>query len=434
MLARLMISIIIPVLNDVRGLRQTLASLVTEKEGHEVLVVDGGSIDGSTQLARETSWAKLVKADGGKGACLNAGTVAAKGDILMFLYPGTSLERGWSKAVEQAAAAEGFGLGCFKLHVDSSNPLYRLIDGAAWLRTKLFQLPRAGQAMFVKRDNVEQGRAFLDLPAFEDLDLARRLKHQGKVVQLPLAAINTVHRWTWRGPVHKAFADAASFWKLLGGAQPSELARFGDEPHEALVMFVKNPVPGDVKPWLNDVVGEERAARIYRRSIEEILNTAQRAHVEAKTYVFYRPQNGREDMHRWLGDRAMLVAQKGRNNSDRRAHALDLLFERAVEKAVLLGNHCPAMTDRHITEAVYALERADVVVGPTDDGGCYLVGIHRKHRDLLVDLAWEPDGLYEELTDVLNRERIGYVTLDTLHDFDSVDDLTYNYGMGYVQD
>lgn len=429
-----MISILIPVLNDVRGLKQTLASLVTEKDGHEVLVMDGGSIDGSVELARTTPWVRVVKCEGGKGARLNAGTAVAKGDVLLFLYPGTSLERGWSRGIEEAAKSDGFGLGCFRMQVDSSNPLYRLIEGVAWFRTKALQLPRGGQAMFVRASAVQKGRAFLDLPAFEDFDLARRARKQGRLIQLKGCAVNSVHRWARRGPLHKVGSDWISFWKLLGGAQPSELARFGDEPHEALVMFVKNPMPGEANSWLNDIVGGERAARMYRRSVEEILVTAQRAHVEAKAYVFYRPKNGREDMQRWLGGRAMLVAQKGRSNADRRANALDALFDRAVEKAVLLGTHCPAMTDRHITEAVTALHGVDVVLGPTDDGGCYLVGVDRKQRDLLVGLEWEPDGLFAEITGILDREHIPYVTLDTLKDFDSIADLGFNYGMGYVQD
>lgn len=429
-----MISVIIPVLNDAKGLRRTLLSLVADKEGHEVIVADGGSIDGGLELAQSFEWVKVLRGVPARAARLNEAVLAAQGDLLLFLPPGTTLERGWPRAAEEAAADPTFALGSFRLQMDAPGLPYRMVEAFAWVRSSLLRFPRGNQGLFIKRAGVVDGRAFTDLPGGEDLDLVRRMRQSGKVVQAKASAVNVVERWDVGSPLRRVTQDLRALAGLFRGAQPQELARFGDGEGLALAMFVKEPEPGLVKKRLIDLLGEERAARLYRRNVEEILHTARTAPVHARVYVFFTPPEAQSDMQRWLGEACMLIAQQGENDRERRAQAFDALFRLGVERIVLLGPHCPALQRGHVVRACNALQTHEAVLGPTDDGGCYLVGFTRKQRDLMVDLEWEPDRVFAELCAKLSSAGASFLCLETLKDLDTAADVPMNWAMGLVQE
>ncbi len=429
-----MISVIIPLLNNEAGLKRTLASLVPEKEGQEIVVVDGGSMDGSTELARSTAWAKLVKAEGSRAARLNAGAAKAKGEILLFLEPGVVLERGWPAKVEQAASRSDFAVGCFRLSCQSNRPEFRLVEWGSHLRTALFKTARRTQALFVKAADGGEEQVFPEVLALEDLELCRRLTQRGKLVQLNAAAINPPTRWERFGLWKCLHRDAQMFWRWRNGESTDDLVTQYGDGRIAAMLFAAPDEPGKSKAWMGARLGEDRATRVYRDGISHIVKEVHRSDVEADAFVFFRPKKERAAMRRWIGSDAMLIPETGKKTVERRQNAIQTVLGLAYDKLLVLGVHCPAMTAMELKNAVIALDTHDVVVGPTDDGGCYLVGIKQAHPDLFEDLSWSADGLFEELTAAAGAKGLSCTTLPVLHDFDSEDDLGYAWAMGYIQD
>ena len=116
------------------------------------------------------------------------------------------------------------------------------------------------------------------------------------------------------------------------------------------------------------------------------------------------------------------------------ARELKRTFELSAKKTLILGTHCPAIIPQVLRRAVCALDRHDMVIGPTDDGGCYLIGVKKFHKDVFAGLVWDPENLFQEITTAAVKNGLSYSCLNTLRDFDGENDLNYNWSLGYVQD
>ena len=425
-----MISIIIPVSNDVSRLRQTLRSLVPEKAGHEVIVVDGGSRDGGLELARSVSWARCLKVPGTPGARVNAGAAAANGDLLLILLPGTVLERGWAAAVEEAAGAEGFALGAFRTRMDSRIPVYRFGEALAAIRSRVFGLPREEQAIFLRKDRLLHTRLYLDLEAARDFNLARRLRREGRFTLLPLAAVRPAL------PLHSlpmnGLCRAATFWAFIFNRPLSAIDRCEATRTPQIVVLVEAPEPGRTPGWLRRAVGEERALRLYTRSVEAVLQAALKVAPD-RVLGFYRPSRAREAVAGQWGPRVHWLAQSGRGKAERHLGALREAAASSRRPVLLLDPLCPGLTPAAVRKAIRGLEQSDAVIGPNGCGGCYLVGLRPAHLDGLEDLSWRRPVREEELAGALLAMGKRCRRLAPVRTLDGPEDLTYYWARGWME-
>ena len=354
-----MISVVISVLNQSAGLKRTLTSLVPEKEGHEVIVVDGGSSDDSRRVAKNYAWAKRIKVSGSRAGRLNAGAAVAKGDLVLFLDAGMVLERGWPKAVTAASEREGFKIGCFRMRIDGGCLGYRLVELDTLVRTAFKSVVREQQALFVKATDFPHGKVFENVPAMETQSLCRRIRGEGKLVRLGLAAMNPDTRWRRGGALDRCRKDALihNRWER-GDAIEGLVREFGDG-RNVVMLFCSSPDRGNPTPWLAEVLGENRSARIYRSSVNQLLGTVERARIEADPFVFYRPKAAQREMQQWLGGRALLLPESGRTTGRRRQKAFDQVTTLDFDNILMLGTHCPAMDTEHLQDAVEALKQFD---------------------------------------------------------------------------
>lgn len=188
------VTVIIPSLNEELRIRASVASAVAETA--EVIVVDGGSTD-ATVAAATAGGARVIPGPRGRAAQMEAGAAVAKGEWLVFLHADTRLEAGWAEAL-QGLDADVVG-GAFRLAVDSPRWRYRLVEAAVRLRCVLLRLPYGDQALFVRRGSLGRGGVFRDVPILEDVDLARRLRREGRLALLPVRAVTSARRWDQMG-------------------------------------------------------------------------------------------------------------------------------------------------------------------------------------------------------------------------------------------
>jgi rSAM/selenodomain-associated transferase 2 len=218
------LSIVMPVLDEAAGLAGTLATLAPLRaRGVELIVVDGGSRDGTPQLA--LPWADAVVASPrGRARQMNAGAAQARGAVLLFLHADTQLPDGADAAVA-AATAHGAAWGRFDVRIAGRPWMLRVVARAMNLRSRLTGIATGDQAIFVRRDVFERIGGYADQPLMEDVELCRRLRRAGRPACLRQRVTTSGRRWETRGVWRTIVLMWSLRWRYWRGESPEALAR-----------------------------------------------------------------------------------------------------------------------------------------------------------------------------------------------------------------
>ncbi len=219
------LSVIIPTLNAAPLLPETLAALMEGVASgliRELVISDGGSVDGTLEVADEAG-ARVVKGEAGRGLQLAAGVETAKGSWLLLLHADTRLSQGWSDAVLAHMAASSGKAGYFRLAFRSRGVSPGLVAGWANLRSRLFGLPYGDQGLLIHRDLLEQVGGVPPLDLMEDVAIARALK--GRLQMLPATANTSAARYEAEGWFARGTRNLWTLARYLMGADPKRLAQ-----------------------------------------------------------------------------------------------------------------------------------------------------------------------------------------------------------------
>ncbi|MEW6764549.1 MAG: TIGR04283 family arsenosugar biosynthesis glycosyltransferase [Pseudomonadota bacterium] len=193
------LSIIVPVLNEAAVLPGTLDRLRgLRAAGHEVIVADGGSTDGSAALAQ--SWAdRVIEAPVGRARQMNAGAAVASGSVLLFLHADTHLPKEAGREVFAGLGTGRHDWGRFDIRLSGRRPMLRMVEFMMNLRSRLTGIATGDQAIFVRRALFERIGGFPDIPLMEDIALSRALKRHGPPLCLKIRAVTSSRRWERHG-------------------------------------------------------------------------------------------------------------------------------------------------------------------------------------------------------------------------------------------
>ena len=219
------ISIIIPVLNEAQSLPETLALLgPLRAKGHEVIVVDGGSDDGTSVIAALRA-DRVMSSPVGRGGQMNAGAAAARGDVLVFLHADTRLPEDADTLILQSLTD---GLRCwgrFDVRLSGSHPALQLVAFMMNLRSRLNGIATGDQAIFVRRATFEAVGRFPEIPLMEDIVLSGRLRAVTPPVCLRQCVLTSSRRWRQHGIVRTVVTMWALRLAFALGVPPARLAR-----------------------------------------------------------------------------------------------------------------------------------------------------------------------------------------------------------------
>jgi len=204
------LSIVIPVLNEAHNLPPLLAQLAPLRTaGCEIIVVDGGSKDGSAELAAHAG-AAVVDAPAGRARQMNAGAACATGAALLFLHADTRLPPAADRLVLDALHAGRGEWGRFDVRIDGRARMLRVVAFMMNMRSRLTGIATGDQAMFVTRAAFEAAGGFPDLPLMEDVELSRRLRARSA----PICLHSPVHTSGRRWDTHGVWRTIVLMWRL----------------------------------------------------------------------------------------------------------------------------------------------------------------------------------------------------------------------------
>jgi rSAM/selenodomain-associated transferase 2 len=218
------LSIIIPALNEAAGIETLLQGLQAMRAaGTELVLVDGGSTDGTPELAAR--WVDVVTAaPQGRAVQMNAGAAMARGEVLLFLHADTCLPDAADAMVGQAIAG-GALWGRFDVLIEGRPPMLRVVAAMMNCRSRLTGVATGDQAIFVMASVFRALGGFPEQPLMEDIELSRRLKRQGRPACLRARVITSGRRWEHRGVWRTIMLMWWIRWRYWRGESAARLAR-----------------------------------------------------------------------------------------------------------------------------------------------------------------------------------------------------------------
>ncbi|MBD3287284.1 DUF2064 domain-containing protein [candidate division KSB1 bacterium] len=190
----------------------------------------------------------------------------------------------------------------------------------------------------------------------------------------------------------------------------------------ALLLFAKYPLRGRVKTRLQPELSTEQAWNLYREMVFDLVRYLRhRDTFDLK--IFYYPRQYLPGMKRWLGEDQEYHAQRGANLGEKMYLAMAEIFKQNYKKVIIIGSDVPTISTALINHAFWSLEIYDLILGPSFDGGYYLIGSKNLYRELFRNIQWSSENVLKQ---TLHRARsifLSYFLLHEMWDIDTVDDV-----------
>ncbi|MDH5408079.1 MAG: TIGR04283 family arsenosugar biosynthesis glycosyltransferase [Gammaproteobacteria bacterium] len=193
------LSFIIPVLNEASNIQKILLPLLYYREqGHEVILVDGGSTDNTIDRA-ENMVDKVIRTQKGRSTQMNAGAQKANGDVFVFLHADTWLPDQAAEIITHAMNKSPKVWGRFDIKFTGSHWIYRIISTMMNFRSALSGIATGDQCIFVQQSVFEKIGGYADIPLMEDVNISKQLKAFSRPVRVKFPAVTSSRRWEQNG-------------------------------------------------------------------------------------------------------------------------------------------------------------------------------------------------------------------------------------------
>ncbi len=188
-----------------------------------------------------------------------------------------------------------------------------------------------------------------------------------------------------------------------------------------LIVFVKNPVLGQVKTRLAETIGPEEALIVYIKLLKHTREVALK--VDAEKHLYYSDQVVQNDL--WSTEDFSKHVQSGDDLGERMRSAFERSFSMGADKTVIIGSDCYELEPAHIEAAFKSLESSDYIIGPALDGGYYLLGMKAPSDFLFEDIAWSTPAVFDQTRRAIMSRGFALGTLEILRDIDTRTDLDH---------
>lgn len=189
-----------------------------------------------------------------------------------------------------------------------------------------------------------------------------------------------------------------------------------------IIIFVKAPEPGRVKTRLCPPLSSAEAALLYQAFVQDTLAMA--AQIQQTTVeLAYEPTDSYPDLA-WLGrENLSFFKQEGKDLGSRLIHAFERAFVNGSVRVVIIGSDSPALPSDYIRRAFAEMDSHDVALGPTADGGYYLIGLTRPAPQIFQNISWSTAAVYNQTVGLVKQHGLSLAELPLFWDIDKAEDL-----------
>lgn len=193
---------------------------------------------------------------------------------------------------------------------------------------------------------------------------------------------------------------------------------------KSLIVFLKNPVEGKVKTRIANTAGNIKALEIYRELLGILNDNLARVNCEVYLYFTETPM----DISYWANANYIYRVQKGNDLGARMSAAFEDVFRDGGSqkplKVLIVGSDCPLLSAEIIDEAFLKLDKSDIVLGPAEDGGYYLLGMKKMNTELFEGVSWSTEKVLNETLDKAAGLGLSVAFTPSLFDIDTEEDWT----------
>jgi rSAM/selenodomain-associated transferase 1 len=191
----------------------------------------------------------------------------------------------------------------------------------------------------------------------------------------------------------------------------------------ALIIFIRFPCPGKVKSRLARTIGPEKATVFYQLCVQKIASELDQVSGEVNKYLSYSDNSDKGETRYWIGSRFSLIPQAEGDLGHRLEQSFQSFLEGVSRKVIIMASDVPDLSKDIINDAMSALDNHDLVIGPCNDGGYYLIGMKKTHNELFKGIYWGTDKVLEQTLAIACNQGLSVFSLITLRDIDTEDDL-----------
>ena len=194
---------------------------------------------------------------------------------------------------------------------------------------------------------------------------------------------------------------------------------------ETLIVFTRYPEPGKTKTRMIPALGAEGAANLQRKLTEHTLKQVKKLKsIRSVSSEFHFAGGTQQLMREWLGENLTYYPQQKGDLGERMHSAFAQAFAAGINRVVTIGIDCPDIDEFLLDRAFELLKQKDLVLGPAEDGGYYLIGLSRLIPELFVGIDWGSDRVLGQTTNISNKLGWEFDYLTTLNDIDRPEDLS----------
>ncbi len=203
---------------------------------------------------------------------------------------------------------------------------------------------------------------------------------------------------------------------------------------KCILLFVKYPEKGKVKTRLAKDIGQDFALYLYENFVLDILEKL--SGCSHNLIIYYYPRRDISSVKKWLGDRYFYSPQNGENLGERMRNAFDNVFSEGFSEVIIIGSDIPDLPIELIDKAFNEMDKHDAVIGPSYDGGYYLIGMKKEKflPEIFEKIEWGTEQVFDDTMRIFGKEKYNVYVLQKMRDIDTIDDLKSFYERNKAND
>lgn len=194
---------------------------------------------------------------------------------------------------------------------------------------------------------------------------------------------------------------------------------------EAIIIFTRVPIPGQTKTRLQSFISKNQCAEIHKCFLRDIKHTCEK--LKRDIFIFYTPGDKDNILKNIFGNKHKYKIQKGKDLGEKMYNAIEFVLEKKYNSCILIGSDIPYLKEDDLERAFSILRRKDIVLGPTEDKGYYLIGMKKPIKTVFENIEYGHGNVLDNTIESIKNSNLTYDLTNKNIDIDEKEDLFYFY-------